>query len=134
MNKILFCLCLFFISLNALDLSVWTQTKRFEMGKDEVQRLRISDGVFQKELFFRWTLFHNEGIVLHINYDGFVSQNILYKKYKQDAKKIILFPTANRAKNDSYLFIKFVDYFYDKKRAVFDILLKDSAGKNLIKE
>ncbi len=122
MSKILL-IALFCINLFSAAV-IWDTQEEISLKKDEIYEKIITDGVREKKLYFRWTLFMNEGLVMHLNYDGFNKQFILYKQYGLDSFKLNLLPQQNYEKEGSFIFLVFKDMDIMKKIATFELYIK----------
>ena len=79
-------LLLYLLSLSLLFSINWTTTSEFTLKKDRVALWLVGE----RELSFRWTLFHNEGLVYIAKFDNFPYQGILYDDYRKNGFKIKL--------------------------------------------
>lgn len=117
MNRAKF-LCLLyalFVVIQAYGaISQWSWEKSLELKKEQVYTAHFDLGNVQKKLEFRWTLFKNQGLVLHIRYDKFNHQVVLYQDYQRNAFKLPLSRGDNTLKDDPQLLLYFKD-FADKK-------------------
>jgi len=93
----------------------------FSLKKDEIKSFIIYYKKFEYPLKIRWTLFKNDFIIVHYNFNNFPRQTALSKNYPLDAFKINL--TAYE-RIYPYLYIKFVDF--NDKIATFKIDLFNS--------
>lgn len=97
---------------------VWKAEKFIELSKDAFYLLRFQADNAQKTLFFRWTLLKNEGLVVHLNYDAFPHQFILYQDYQRACHKIPLFkPEQKYYVEAPFFMLCFKDYHRGKKIA-----------------
>jgi hypothetical protein len=112
-----------------VDLSAFDYSDKFILKKDEVAKIEIIKKDYKthrvSELKFRWTLYHNDRLVLLVNYDGFATQYILKKEYQRDSIKIDLVGDYVNIADKVYLILKFRDFKNDKKLADFDVMIKD---------
>ncbi len=109
----------------------WKYQGLIDLKKDEMYHIAFQDGVVNKDLYFRWTLHKNEGLVMHLNYDGFVHQFMLYERYQQRGFKLQLFKKNPRSyTSPPYIWILFKDYQYDTKIATLKFLVFDG-NKNV---
>lgn len=88
-----------------------------ELNKDEIKYLDIFIGNNKKTLSFRWTLYKDNGLVMHIKYDNLPHQNILYKN-NANSYKIIL-NTLNSSYMNPYIIIYFIDFNDSSRKAKF---------------
>lgn len=107
----------------------WKVEKKIELKKDEIQYVKINSANSEKIFFFRWTLYHNKGLVLLKTYDENVSQNMLYLSYKNQnvIVKIKDVPVKHGVK--PYLLLKFTSFDYKKKTAKFTLFLRDATDQ-----
>lgn len=113
--KLLFVLCaMFFVGQVYGAIPQWSWEKSLELKKEQVYSANFDLGNVQKKLEFRWTLFKNQGLVLHIRYDKFNHQIVLYQDYQRSAFRIPLARGDNTLKDDPQLLLYFKD-FADKK-------------------
>ncbi|WP_201353013.1 hypothetical protein [Hydrogenimonas urashimensis] len=75
----------------------WSHYDTFALKKDQVQHVRIDANEKSHRLAFRWTLYKNGGLVMHVDYDGHRFQPLLYTGYKRNAFRIDLFSRPNDA-------------------------------------
>ncbi len=123
MSKIFIALMLCYSFLNA---SMWKIVESIELSKDEFYSRAVKEKDSEREfaLNFRWTLFHNRGLVMHLNYDKFVYQFILYQRYHNDSFKLQLLDSANSNNFENpYIRLEFKD-FKDGK-AKLNLLIYD---------
>ncbi|RAX57923.1 hypothetical protein CCZ01_04655 [Helicobacter monodelphidis] len=104
----------------------WKYQGEVELKKDEIYHLAFQEREVMKDLYFRWTLHKNQGLVMHVHYDGFVHQFILYERYHRRGFKVQLFKHNSRAYTAApYIWIRMVDYKYDTKTALIRFLVHD---------
>jgi len=133
MNKIVLYLLLSIYTF-AIDTEFWNFSTKVELKKDQLYSLSIDDAEIKKRLFFRWTLFHNNGLVLLLNYDGHPHQYILYDSYRKDTIRLKIARKIGHTDNVPFLLLVFKEFDFENRKAKFDILVKDSSNKLLIKE
>lgn len=97
----------------------------FVLKKDEVATINIvkKEGKDKQSIYFRWTLFANDRLVLLLNYDSFPRQYILQKRYKRDRVRIYLRDDYKNIYDRSYLVLKFREF--DKKSAKIEADISD---------
>ena len=100
----------------------WTKVEKFSLKKDRIALWQVKD----KELTFRWTLFHNEGLIYLAKFDKFPYQGILYRDYRLNGVKIKLGISKIGNIEDPYCMIVFNNYDKSIKTANFTIYLKDN--------
>lgn len=124
---LLFLLCMSFVM--GIDLNYFNNTFQKQLKKDELMQIVVTDRSDEKLLSFRWTLFHNQGLVTLTNYNGEPSQQLLYKRYQENSIKIELALRKDElSRYHPYLFITFLGYDYVTKSAKFEVLHKDPSG------
>jgi len=108
----------------------WTHFESFALKKDQIQHIEIverSSGQIHK-LAFRWTLYINGGLVMHISYDNRRFQPVLYLIYHRDSFKFDLFPKPKDALykpfETPYALLVFKAYDEKKKVVWFDLLMQ----------
>ncbi len=123
--SVLFCFLLLEIPLFAPP--VWKAEKFIELNKDEFYLLTLQTQeakAAQKTLFFRWALLKNEGLVMHLNYDAFPHQFILYKDYQRTCYKVPLLKEGQKTYEEGPFFMLcFKDYHRGKKVATLKYYL-----------
>ncbi|MGP1449901.1 MAG: hypothetical protein ACTTJS_02080 [Wolinella sp.] len=122
-----FVLTLLFCSL--ILANDWKFQGEVELGKDEVYKIALKQKDYIREIFFRWTLYKNEGLVMHLKYDGFVHQFILYNDYERDSFRLPLFAPEPRVYSYPYLWLVFKDFRRDTKIAKLKFYIHDG-GKD----
>ncbi len=123
--RILFLSFLFSLTLYSAG-NNWNQTASFSLKKDQVALWLVGD----RELTFRWTLFHNRGLVYIAKFDKFPYQGILYKDYRLNGVKIALSVNNKTNLEDPYCMIVFESYDEKSKTAQFTLYVKDLLGTN----
>ncbi len=107
----------------------WDHYAAFSLKKDSWQNIQIHEGERIHNLKFRWTLYKNGALVMHVNYDKRTYQPILYTKYGLDAFKIKLFAKADDASRKQfeipYALIVFKAFDEKKRKAHLDLKIKD---------
>lgn len=79
-------------------------SERFTLRKDEIIHYKIN----AKDLLFRWTLFHNEGLVYLCKFDAFAYQGVLYANHSLRAFNVKIAPASSSDTQDSYCMISFL--------------------------
>ena len=80
-----------FLLLNAYAAApLWLWEQELSLEKEQTYQATFAVGKVQKDLIFRWTLYKNYGLVLHIRYDKFNHQVVLYTDYQRNSYKIPL--------------------------------------------
>ncbi len=102
------------------------QTTIIKLKKDEQKKFLVKYENFVKLFEFRWTLYKNGGLVIHRSYDKIISQNVLYKRYKNNYFRLELRSRGrSRASFSPYILMKFEEFDFEKREAVFKMLLYD---------
>jgi len=99
----------------------WTYEEEFSLKKDEFIHYKVDS----RDLLFRWTLFHNNGLVYIAKYDMFPYQGILYDRYRQNSFKIKLGKATISNVEDPYCMIVFEDFVVSSMEGKFKIYCKD---------
>jgi hypothetical protein len=120
-------------ALYAIDLRFFTAHHTVELKKDEPIYITITDRQERRLLAFKWTLFHNDGLVTISHLDGNPMQHILYEAYQKDTIKYTLTHRKDETSLfDPYVLITFLGYDYELQTATFDILHKDKQAQTQI--
>ncbi|MDE5591422.1 MAG: hypothetical protein K2I63_00475 [Helicobacter sp.] len=116
MSKILF---LFFGLVSYLFAPPQWKTQKFlELPKDEFYLLDLKAGENTKTLYFRWTLLKNGGLVMHLNYDHFPHQFVLYQDYQKNCYTVPLLSAEEKDHmQEPFFMLCFKDYHRSKKIA-----------------
>jgi len=128
MSKIWLFLLIFF-SLATAKLIDFDYTHSFNLKKDEIAKIQIikKDYTTQPkpdgELEFRWTLYHNDLMILLVNYEGFATQYTLKKEYKRDTVRIYLLGDYENIADRVFLILKFSEY--KKGTATIEAMIRD---------
>jgi len=108
----------------------WTHYISFALKKDQIQHVQIIErttGQIHK-LAFRWTLYVNGGLVMHIAYDKRRFQPLLYLSYHRDIFRFDLFPKPKdaiyRPLETPYALLVFKAYDKEKRVVWFDLLVQ----------
>ena len=133
MNKIILYLLLSIYSY-AIDTEFWDYSFKTELAKDQLYSLSVDDLELKKRLVFRWTLFHNNGLVLLVNYDGHPHQYVLYERYQENTVRLKIARKAGYTAHAPFLLLVFKEFDYKERKAKFEIVVKDSSKKLLVKE
>jgi len=129
LNKILqvfILITLFFSSIFAVE---FREIKEITLKKDELKKILVSYDGMEKLLKFRWTLYKNGGLVIFRSYDKIVAQNILYLRHKNQSFRLELKTRGTDFYNVPYVLVRFKEFKYDTKEAVFELLLSDASMK-----
>lgn len=123
--RVILILSIFFSIGTALD---YKQTKRMELKKDEEKKILVNYNGISKLFKFRWTLFVNDGLVIHKSYDRVVSQNILYTRDNNNFIKLRLKSSGATRYEPPYFLLKFKEFDYETNKAVLELFLYDRDG------
>ena len=123
--RIIFVLSIFFNISIALD---FKQTKVIELKKDEEKKILVKYNNLTKLFKFRWTLFKNGGLIIHRSYDKVISQNVLYKRYKNNFFKLELKTKGADYYDVPFVLMKFKEFNYQSHTAIFELFLYDRVG------
>lgn len=128
--KIIMLFYLAMVSAFAIDLNYFNDQKEIVLLKDQRVFITITDRDEKRLLMFRWTLFHNNGLVTISHNNGHPKQNILYTRYNEDSLKFrIALRDEEKSLYHPYVIITFLGYDYVTKKAKFLILHKDSGSQ-----
>ena len=114
---------LFFNS--AVYASNFAFSKEIALKKDEQKKILVKYAGIEKLFTFRWTLYINDGLVIHRRYDRIVAQNILYLNGKNQSVKVHLVTKGMRYYEAPYMLLKFKKFDVQKNKAVFQLFLYD---------
>ncbi|MDY0233005.1 MAG: hypothetical protein RBS11_03135 [Sulfurimonas sp.] len=95
------------------------------LAKDEQKKILVKYEGNSKLFKFNWTLYKNRGLVIHRSYDKIVAQNILYQREKNRFFRLELKSRGANNFNPPYLLVKFKEFDYETKKAVFELFLYD---------
>jgi hypothetical protein len=116
---------LFFFGISNISANDFREVKQISLKKDELIKILVKYGEIEKLFKFRWTLYVNEGLVIHRSYDKIVGQNVLKMNHKNQSFRVELKSRGAANYNVPYILVKFKEFKYDTKEAVFDLLLSD---------
>jgi len=107
----------------------WTHYISFALKKDQIQHVQIVERTGQvHKLAFRWTLYQNGGLVIHVAYDKRRFQPLLYLSYHRDSFRFDLFPKPKDAIykpfETPFALLVFKAYDKKKKEVWFDLLMQ----------
>ncbi|BBG65611.1 hypothetical protein NNO_0908 [Hydrogenimonas sp.] len=107
----------------------WDHNAAFSLKKDRWQSVRIDEGGRIHNLRFRWTLYKNGALVMHVEYDRRKFQPLLYRRYRLDAFRFELYAKADDSSRERfespYALIVFRAFDEKKREASLDLLIKD---------
>lgn len=110
---------------------LWTWEQSIALEKEQLYKASFAVGEVQKELMFRWTLYKNAALVIHLQYDKFNHQFLLYNDYQRNAYRIPLGMGSATYKDTPHLAIYFKS-FADKK-AYFNLYI-EGQGASVLNE
>ena len=107
----------------------WTHYVSFALKKDQIQHVDIVERAGKvHKLSFRWTLYVNGGLVMHVEYDDRRYQPLLYLSYHRNSFRFDLFPKQKdvlyKPFETPYLLLVFKAYDKEKGEVWFDLLLQ----------
>lgn len=122
-----------FILLISLDAAPWREMKSFTLKKDEIAKIVIKTKTPKNEriLFWRWTLYTDNTLVVHESFDKFVGQHILYAG-RNDAFRKPLLPALRSEKDAPYALVVFKKFDDVNQTAQFDFLLIDKEKRVIV--
>ena len=103
----------------------YRDVKTIILKKDEQKKILVKYGDITKLFKFNWTLYKNEGLVIHRSYDKIVAQNILYLREKNRTFRLELMPRGSGHYNPAYVLVKFKEFKYETREAIFEVFLFD---------
>ncbi len=103
------------------------------LKKDEQKKILVKYDDITKLFKFRWTLYKNEGLVIHRSYDRIVAQNILYLRHRNQSFRVELMPRGNKYYAVAYVLVKFKEFNYETNEAVFELFLSDKSEQIKLK-
>lgn len=115
------------LSLSALHADEFRDIVTVSLKKDEVKKILVKYGSVSKLFKFRWTLYKNDGLIIHRSYDRVIAQNILYLRYKNESFRVVLKPKGADYYKVPYLLVQFKKFDFEKDEAIFDLLLSDKS-------
>ena len=125
-------LLLLLLVVNVLQAEL-REIKELRLKKDVEQQMIISDSLIKRALKFRWTLYAGDGLTMHLNFNDFNRQFILYQDYKRDSFALTLLPKASAFKREPYLLLVFKKFDQLTKEVVFTLLIDDDENRAQIK-
>ncbi|WP_456401929.1 hypothetical protein [Hydrogenimonas sp.] len=129
MSRLLAVILLLFLSLASAKEGGWDHRASFNLKKDRWQSVEIREGERVHVLKFRWTLYKNGGLIMHVRYGKRRFQPLLSMQYRLDAFKIELFPKADDASRTQfetpYALIVFKAFDEEGGRAYLDLMIRD---------
>lgn len=120
--QLILLLSFFAVSINA---QLYKAKHVIKLKKDKTEKILVKYDDIDKLLKFRWTLYHNEGLVLFRSYDQIVGQNVLYLNHTNQSVRFELKSRAGGFYSLPYIILKFVKFDYQTQEAVFELYLFD---------
>lgn len=96
--------------------------RSLSLEKEQLYKARFVVGEVAKDFQFRWTLYKNKGLVLHIRYDKFNHQELLYTDYQRDSFTLPLGRAKEQYSDDPKLLLYFKDF--KEKKADFKLYIE----------
>ena len=125
MHKLLGLSLFFLLSINTLYAENFQYVRKIILKKDELKRILVKYDAVKKNFQFRWTLFVNDGLVVHRSYGEQQSQNMLYTRYQNRSFRVELKPRGSDSYNVPYILITFKGFDLEKNEAKFELYLSD---------
>ena len=95
------------------------------LKKDKTEKFSVKYGQIEKQFWFNWTLYQNEGLVVKTYYDRFRTQNMLYLNNVNQSIRTELRPRSGDMRWLPYIILKFVKFDQARQEATFDLFLYD---------
>jgi hypothetical protein len=135
MSKIIKLTLLVFLLSSTLNAEKLKVLHTFELKKDQFAIIEYNNNNHKSKLFFRWTLFTSNQLILLATNDNFPTQHFLEKKFHLNGVKFNIFKEQfSNFKDDRVYFLVIFDDFDQKKSiAKFDIYLKDDNNNLKVK-
>ncbi len=121
-----------FSFLFSMPKDYWLHNEKVVLKKDKfytawVYRDKDSKKEYKKILYFRWTLFHNNILTMHLNLEKFNHQFVLKEDMFQHSFKLDIFDSSYGIENP-FLLIMFDSFDVKKKEVHFTFLIRDEFG------
>ncbi len=107
--------------------------KEISLKKDEQKKILVKYEQEKRLFKFSWTLYINDGLVIHRSYDRIVAQNILYLNGINQSFKVELVTRGASYYEPPCMLVKFKKFDSKKNEAVFQIFLSDRNREILLK-
>lgn len=115
---------LLIVMVSLLD-AKWRTTKEIRLQKDETFEMMVNREGSQRLLTFRWTLYHNDQLIVFKSFDEFVSQHVLALNHHNQSFRVRLLPRVPNNLKIPFLLIKFKRFDHETNEALFEMLLRD---------
>ncbi len=129
MIKFVISVCLA-INLYGVDL---LKLKEISLKKDEIFRVFVEYKNIKKLFRLRWTLYKNGVLTLFSDYDKQMFQKSLSLNYNNQSFKIFIYPKSIEY-NPPYFLIKFENFDFKKKKAIFSLFIYDSKTEVYVRD
>jgi len=107
--------------------------KEISLKKDEQKKILVKYESREKLFQFSWTLYINDGLVIHRSYDKIVAQNILYLNGINQSFRVELVTRGASYYQPPYILVKFKEFNTKKNEALFQLYLYDRNSEILWK-
>jgi hypothetical protein len=127
MNKAIIWLAGFALTASAAMTGAdhWIFKRSFVLKKDQLQRVELKTPRRTFRLAFRWTLFTDGGLVMHVYYEKHHMQPVLYLDRRRNMFRVDLFSKPANATPlqiiRPYALLRFVRFNADKQVAVIEL-------------
>jgi hypothetical protein len=118
---------------NYIYANEYRDIKIIKLKKDEYKKILVKYDNHQKVFKFRWTLFSNQNLVVLHSYDRIVSHKMLSLRYKANSYRVELKTRGADFYNVPYILVKFKEFDYEKREAVFELFLSDKKSQVSLK-
>ena len=118
-------LLLLTLFLSVLGADDFREVIKISLKKDEQKKFLVKYGSSERLFTFRWTLYHNGGLVLFRSYDKKVAQNILYLNHQNQSFRVEFKTRGGEGYYVPYVLVKFKEFDFEKHEAHFDLLISD---------
>jgi len=95
------------------------------LKKDEQKKILVKYESNERVFYFRWTLYVNEGLVVHSSYDKQVSQHVLYLNHTNQSFRVTLKSKGAGSYAGTYVLVKFKEFDIKENKAIFELFLSD---------
>ena len=126
MNRRAFVLSCFAWPLFAFNEGYWKYRGEAVLAKEEVYKITLKLGAMTKDIEFRWTLYKNEGLVVHLRYDAFPHQFVLYRNYQKNRFRLPLFAHEQMRTEEPFLQLSFFEFNRQTKLATLRFMIHPS--------
>lgn len=121
------------LSFSVVLADTFGDARTIRLKKDEVKKILVKYDKITKLFKFNWTLYHNNGLVIHRSYDKIVAQNILYLRHKNRSFRVNLTSKGAGYYSLPYMLVKFKEFDYETDEAIFELFLSDRELKITLK-